>query len=287
MTLMITGDVVSARPLFDEGLAAYDPTVGRSMSRGGKADANFGSVFSVDLWLLGLPDEAAEVAARALELADAYDHAYTLGVVLVWHGIYALLRGDDQVARRSGLRGFAICEANDMAFWAMGARLVVAAADEPRSRVDSLPAALEVYQAAGAHITGSLFLLRLASAHRDLGHDEEALRILDQTMTAIETTGERWLEADALRLKGELLTGIDPVEGEGSLREAIALARDQGTQTLRLRAAISLARWLDRSGRGDGADELASALAAFADDAVSPDLREGRLLLERLPDRAL
>ncbi len=287
MTLLITGDVVSARPLFEAGLAAYDPTVGRSMSRGGKADANFGSVFGADLWLLGLPELAAEVASRALQLADAYDHAYTLGVVLVWNGIYSQLRGDDQAARHAGLRGFAVCQANDMVFWTKAARLVVAAADEPAVRVDSVPSALEAYRAAGAHVTESHFLLRLVAAHRDLGRDDDALRVVDETLTAIETTGERWLEPDALRVKGEILLAGDPVEGERYLREAVALARQQGSQTLRLRAAISLARSLQDSERvSEGGDELGLALAAFAEDSTSPDMREGRMLLERLLDRS-
>jgi tetratricopeptide (TPR) repeat protein len=287
MTLMISGDVVAARPLFDEGLASYDPTVGRSMSRGGKADANFGSVYSADLWLLGRPEEAAEVAARSVALADGYDHAYTLGVVLVWHGIYALLRGDAHVARQSGLRAFAVCQANDMAFWTMGARLVVAGADEPAMRVDSLPAAVDAYRAAGNHTTETLFLLRLAAAHLALGQDDDALRIVDETLAAIEATGERWLKPDALRVRGEMLLRVDPIEGERSLREAVELARDTGSQTLRLRAAISLARWLDSIGRGrDGGDELGLAITAFAVDSESQDLREGRMLLERLLDRA-
>lgn len=287
MTLLITGDVVSARSGFDEGLAAYDPTAGRSMSRGGKADANFGSVFSVDLWLLGLPEQAAEVAARALELADGYDHAYTLGVVLVWHGIYSQLRGDDEAARRSGSRGLAVCEANDMAFWTMGARLVVAGADEPAARIESVPAALEAYRAAGAHITESLFLLRLAAAHRDLGRGDDALRVLDETLMTIETTGERWLEPDALRVKGEILLAVDPAEGERYLRRAVELAGRRQSQTLRLRAALSLARTLQGSGRATEArDELGPALAAFAEGSDSPDLREARVLLERIPDRS-
>jgi len=287
MTLLITGDVVAARRLFDEGLAAYDPAARRSMSRGGKADANFGIVFAADLWLLGLPELAAEVGARALALADGYDHAYTLGVVLVWHGIYAQLRGDDEVARQSGLRGVAVCQANDMAFWAMGARLVVAGADEPATRVVSIPDALEEYRAAGAHVTESHFLLRLAAAHRELGRGDDALRVLDEALIAIETTGERWLEPDALRVKGEILRAVDPAEGERYLRRAVKLARRQQSRTLELRAALSLARTLDGSGRTtEAGDELGPALAAFPEGSDSPDLREARMLLERLPGRS-
>jgi class 3 adenylate cyclase/tetratricopeptide (TPR) repeat protein len=283
LTLLAKGDVVGARSLFEEGLARYDPAAGRSLSRGGRIDATYLSCFAVDLWLLGLPDTAAEVGARALNLADTYDHPYTLGLVLSWLGILAQLRGDDGLARTSGLRGVAVCEANGLAFWKMGSTLDVAAADEPAQRIVSIPLALGAYHAADAHFAETHFLLRLADAHRDLGRIDDALRVLDEALTAVATTGERWFEPEVLSLKGEILAATDVARGEECLRQAIDLARRQGSRMLELRAATRLARLLLDTGRANEADTgLRPLVDTFEEGLESIDLREARNLLQHL-----
>jgi len=280
LTLLASGELVRARSSFEEGFARHDPTAARSLSRGGRADASYRSCFAVDLWLLGQLDSAAEVGARGLALADGYGDAYTLGIVLGWHGMLELLRGDDRAARATGARGVAVCEANDMAFWRMGSALVVAAAAEPAERVDSIPRELETYHAAGAHFAETLFLIRLVEAHRDLGRTDDALRVLSEIRIAAQATGERWLEPDVLRLEGEILLATDPVRGEDRLRRAIELARRQESLTLRLRAATSLARLLRERGRPDEADaELRPVVDAFEEGLQSAEVLEARSLL--------
>ena len=282
LTLLASGELVNARSSFEEGFALHDPTAARSLSRGARSDASYRSCFAVDLWLLGLLDTAADVGARGLELAEGYGDAYTLGIVLGWQGMLELLRGDDRAALATGVRGVAICEANDMAFWRMGSALVVAAAAEPAERIEAIPRELATYHAAGAHFAETLFMLRLVEAHRDLGQTDDALRVLAETRAAAEATGERWLEPDVLRLEGELLLATDPVAGEDRLRHAIDLARRQESLTLRLRAATSLARLLRDRERADEAEaELRPVVDAFEEGLESTELLEARSLLAR------
>jgi predicted ATPase len=61
----------------------------------------------------------------------------------------------------------------------------------------------------------------------------------------VETTGERFYEAELHRLRGELVLVLSPYEvahSEREMLEALALARDQGAAMLEVRAADSLRR---------------------------------------------
>ena len=93
--------------------------------------------------------------------------------------------------------------------------------------------------------------------------------------------GQRGASGRAAALKE---TEDDPRAAEGSLRRAIAVAREQGARWLELRATTSLARLGLPPGtraatRRGVADDLARVLACFTDGTDSPDLRDARQVL--------
>jgi predicted ATPase len=49
-----------------------------------------------------------------------------------------------------------------------------------------------------------LYLPHLARAHAELGQFEEARRRIGEAMTAVETTKEKWCEAEVHRVAGEI-----------------------------------------------------------------------------------
>jgi len=72
-------------------------------------------------------------------------------------------------------------------------------------------------------------------------------------------------------------------EAETWLRRALTIARHQQAKSLELRAAMSLARLLQRQGKRDAARELlASIYAWFTEGFDTADLQEARALLEEL-----
>ncbi len=67
------------------------------------------------------------------------------------------------------------------------------------------------------------------------------------------------------------------------MRRALTIARHQQAKSLELRAAMSLARLLQRQGKRDAARELlASIYAWFTEGFDTADLQEARALLEEL-----
>jgi predicted ATPase len=64
-------------------------------------------------------------------------------------------------------------------------------------------------------------------------------------MSAVETTGERWFDAEANRIAGEIALMApepDTAKAEGYFKRALAIARAQQAKSWELRAATSMAR---------------------------------------------
>jgi predicted ATPase len=75
--------------------------------------------------------------------------------------------------------------------------------------------------------------------------------------TPIETTKERWAEAEINRMRGTLLQSMhEKAVDEDSYHRALEVARQQQAKSWELRAAMNLARlWRDQ-GNGQQAREL-------------------------------
>jgi hypothetical protein len=76
-------------------------------------------------------------------------------------------------------------------------------------------------------------------------------------------------------------------EAEASFRKALAIAREQSARLFELRAATSLGRlWQDTGRRDEASTLLADVLAPFADAEPIADLRDARALLADLRNAA-
>jgi len=113
---------------------------------------------------------------------------------------------------------------------------------------------------------------------------DDAHRELVAAFEAMERHGERHIEAELERLKGELIVRRDrrrQEEAEQCFRKALDVGRRQHARSLELRAALSLAR-LHGEGtqRSSGAcDELRRVHGSFTEGFDSPDLADAAALL--------
>jgi predicted ATPase len=105
-------------------------------------------------------------------------------------------------------------------------------------------------------------------------------------MMAIETTKERWFEADIHRMAGEIalmLPEPDAAKAEAYFDRALAVARAQQAKSWELRAAMSLAcLWRDQGKRDEAHDLLAPIYGWFTEGFDTLDLKEARALLDEL-----
>jgi predicted ATPase len=130
-----------------------------------------------------------------------------------------------------------------------------------------------------APLTGTL----LAECEAEAGRAEVGLATLDAQLAAIEQTGQRWFDAEAHRVRGELLLKQrrpDVPAAEAAFMRAIEIARSQQTRMFELRASLSLAKLYQTTGRGDVASELlVPALVGFNVGPEVPEVEEAQQLL--------
>ena len=128
------------------------------------------------------------------------------------------------------------------------------------------------------------FLSLLAEAYTQAGQPEAGLTMLDEALTAVATTEERWWEAEVYRLKGELLLRLplpDIPQATACLHQALDVARHQQARALELRAALSLSRLWQQQGELDQAQQvLTEVYGWFTEGFETPDLQEARRWLE-------
>jgi predicted ATPase len=104
--------------------------------------------------------------------------------------------------------------------------------------------------------------------------------------TAIETSEERWHEAEFDRIAGEIVLispQPDAAKAEAHFERALSVAHQQQTKSWELRAAMSMARlWRDQGKRGAGRDLLAPVYGWFTEGFDTLDLKEAKALLHEL-----
>ena len=137
----------------------------------------------------------------------------------------------------------------------------------------------------GASLYTPLWLSYLAKAYAELGQFDGAWRRIGEAMNKIETTKERWFEAEANRIAGEIALKLpkrDTAKAQSYFERALTVARQQQAKSGELRASMSLARlWRDQ-GKVQQARELLEVYGWFTEGFDTRDLKEAKALLEEL-----
>jgi predicted ATPase len=135
-------------------------------------------------------------------------------------------------------------------------------------------------------ILDGLFKAVLAEAEAQGGEIEAALSTIDSALAVSNRTGQRSDDAETHRVRGEILLRQNPAApapAEAAFLAAIAVAQQQQARSFELRAALSLAKLYQSTGRPiDAYDILGPALAGFSPTPEFPQIAEAKALLESL-----
>ncbi len=105
-------------------------------------------------------------------------------------------------------------------------------------------------------------------------------------MTPVETTKERWCEAEINRVAGEIALKSpqpDVAKAQAYFERALAVSRQQKAKSWELRAAMSMARlWRDQGKRDEARELLAPVYGWFTEGLDTLDLKGAKALLEEL-----
>jgi predicted ATPase len=149
-----------------------------------------------------------------------------------------------------------------------------------------LASGLNAYRSTGSTNWVPLHLSYLAKAHSELDQFNEAWSCIAEAVRTVETTQERWCEAEVHRIAGEIALKSpepDPAKAEAYFERALTVGRQQQAKSWELRAAMSLARlWRDQGKVQQARELLAPVYGWFADGFDTRDLKDAKALLEEL-----
>jgi predicted ATPase len=146
--------------------------------------------------------------------------------------------------------------------------------------------AIPLWRSMGARIFLPVHLSLLARAYAELGEFNQSWSHIDEAMTAIETTKEKWYEADVHRIAGEIALMSperDSARAEAYFERALEVARAQQAKSFELRAATSMAQlWRDQGKRDEARELLAPVYGWFTEGFDTLDLKQAKALLDEL-----
>jgi predicted ATPase len=292
VSMMSTGSSAQARAHYDQALALYDPAEHRPLATrfGGDIGVTILSCRSIALWILGYPQAALEDTAHVLKDAREIGQAATLMHALCFT-LHSLIHcGNYTEANAQCDELLALADEKGSLFWkALGTVLqgcVFALTGKPSDAVQMITSGVAAVQSTGQTLWMPLFLSFLARTYVDHGQFDDAWRCIGEAMTAVETTNERWCEAEVHRIAGEialLSPKRDAAKAEGYFERALSVAREQLAKSWELRAAMSLARlWRDQGKVSEARELLAPVYGWFTEGHDTRDLKEAKALLEEL-----
>jgi predicted ATPase/DNA-binding winged helix-turn-helix (wHTH) protein len=235
------------------------------------------------LWLLGRPEQAAEIANHAIKEADKLNNPWTLVFSLVYSTNVFIWRGDWERAAENIERLIAYSTKYSLKPYhaaALGLKGDLAIkGGSPAIGVGFLRESLE--SANRIELLAPVFMGALAEGLVMIGQPEQALTIIEAAVAQPAS----FAYPELLRIKAEVQHFLNQPAAvvEVSLLQSLQHARNQSTLGWELRAAMSLAKlWDDGNRRADARALLLPVFEQFTEGADTADLKAAQRLLATL-----
>jgi predicted ATPase/tRNA A-37 threonylcarbamoyl transferase component Bud32 len=293
--LLHLGDFTTARWHQEQIEALYDRAEHRTLAVVYGEDPGVGCMTygAVTLWCLGYPDQALRAIQSAQRLANELSNPFDTARALYFGAFTHVCRREAKLTQDLAEALIELSKEQGFALLRQGGTILRGwAMSEQGALTEGIT---QMRQGViGWHATGALShrpyqLSLLAEALARDGRIQEGLTALTEALTLSTTSGERFLEAELHRLRGELLFAANQTESpaadqaEACFQQALDVARAQKAKSLELRAAMSLIRLYRQAGRQSTACSLlADVYNWFTEGFDTPDLREAKRLLDEL-----
>jgi class 3 adenylate cyclase/predicted ATPase len=290
--LTLTGNLVGGKEHYDRALAIYDPAEHRPLTTRSGRDIRVALLASRSgcMWLLGYPAASRSDAERALKNARETGQATTLMVALFRASYSHILCGNYAAANAQIDELIALADERGAPYWkAIGTEVrgsLFAMTGKASDAVRAITSGITSLRSAEATLYEPYNLSYLAMAYAEIGQLDDARRCIYDAIDKVEISKEKWCEAEAHRIAGEVeLKSPEPdaVKAQAYFERALAVARAQQAKSWELRAAMSMARlWRDQGKRDEARDFLAPVYGWFTEGFDTVDLKEATALLEEL-----
>ncbi len=287
------GDFATAWQFLERSLALFDPDRDRDLAFrfGQDIGVAFMNYLAFAIWPLGQTARAQQLQLDAVARARQTEHVPTLAYEACYRAVFEMMRLDPAAAAPFARETVQLAKAHELQMykgyggalngWARAAHL-----GELMEGMAEMRQGIEDLRQIGINLLTPLFHARLASLEAKSGKCEGALARLNQALADSAQRENRTFDAELHRVRGEILLKSDPANtapAEEAFLPAIAVAQQQKAKSIELRAALSLAKLYQSTGRAaDAHAVLAPALAGFAPTPEFPEIAEAQALLAAL-----
>jgi predicted ATPase len=289
MTRFIQGEFAQARGHCERALQICDPERDREAKfRFGNDTAVAATAYlALAAFCLGDFAGARELMDEAVARAAESAHARTLANTHISHAWLEILREDAEATLRATEACVALSREHGLAlylaFGALYTAWVRATLGDRDAGSAEFRQALADYGSQGNKLFLPFYQGLLAEIEAEGGDAGAALAEIDGALALAGETGEHWFDAGLHRIRGQILLKQNPAPAEAAFLAAIAVAQQQKARTFELRAALSLAKLYESTGRPiDAHDVLGPALAGFSPTPEFPTIAEAKALFEAL-----
>ena len=201
-SLMLRGDIAEGRMHLDQGIAFYDPVEHRPLATRFGEDQRVATLCwrSWTLWMLGYPDRALADTELAINDAGEISQAGTLMFALNFTSATQIHCGNYAVAKAQSAKVIALADQKSASFWnafgILNQGCILALIGKASEAVHMITSGIAAWRSTGATMFLPRWLTLLARAYADLGQFGDAWRCIEEAITAVEETGERWCEAE-------------------------------------------------------------------------------------------
>jgi predicted ATPase len=236
ISLLGTGDIAQGRAHFDRAISLYDPAEHRPLATRFGHDNRVAclSYRSWALWMLGYPQAALAAADYALKDARAIGQAATSMYALFHVTFTHLFCGDYATVSALVDEVVGLADEKGALFWKAGGTSqqgwLFAATSRACDAVQTITSGINAWRSTGGTLFLPMWLSNLARAYLDLGKFDDARRCIGEAITAVETTKEKWWEAEVNRIAGEIALKSperNAAKAEAYFEHALSVARQQ------------------------------------------------------------
>ena len=277
--------------LLEEALSVYDPVAHRDLGLRYGHDPRTGAMNykAWNLWYLGFQDQARQTAEQSLSWAREVAHQNTIGIALCLGGLTNIWSRDVARVEAWTAESLRLAKDKSLELWKAYGRIHFGWALSERGHPDALAeieAGLDEARRIKAGRFEAFHLGHAADARSRAGQHDAAQATIAAAFVAQAKNQDMPFLPDLYRHRAAIVlrAAADAIdEAEVDLNQALAVARNQASPSLELRAARDLARlWGERGERLRAKDLLAPTYRWFTEGFENPDLQETKLLLAHL-----
>ena len=292
ITHWYAGSFREARPHHERALALFQPGRDDDLAFRFAHDLGVGAMANAAIcfWILGEVDRAVDLMNRTVTRYGRLAHVPTRALGNLLAAVFYLMRGDRGRAAAHGAELSDLAQQHDLAMWRAYAAFFDWG-DQPDAGArasGTMRRGLELLRAQNVYLYDGLLKSALAAKEAEAGRLESAIEIVDEALATSARIGHQSFDVELHRLRGEVLAKsepTDPASAAEAFQTALAVAKQQGSRSFGLRAALSLAKLYQSTARpADAHALLAPALEGFSPTPEMPEIAEAQALLAALAE---